>query len=701
MKKSEIYLKMKDLSNILIRIIFILISLNSIYTINLTAQVESESKYGAYLHYNLNFHRSDFRDLPNVPNCCPSFMGGSGNGISLGLAYYHKFNETLFSQLKLGYINLNGNFKSLEHTVLSLNGVGVNGEFEHNLDVNIGMIMLEHLFTYKYKGFSFSFGITGGITVLRDFSQIEIITKPDGLVTFLDENGINTGKFTRNDIKGKIQSINSFNVFLTTGISYSLPLKKDHSLSLAPEIYYSYSLNRIVDNRNWNINALRFGLALIYNTKWSGIEKVDSIKNSENPNYKDTAYVSQISSDKDENTDSADIHDSSYVNINVVGVSNNIELTDSKFKVEEFQSLNMTPILNYVFFDNNSSRIPERYNLLTNENTVDFQPTKLVNSNTLETYYNLLNIIGYRMQQSENAKLSITGCNSDAGAERNNRELSSGRAKSVADYLENVWKINPQRIKTVVRNLPTTASRNNVEEGMEENRRVEIESSDPEILKPFISHDTLVVIMPDKIRFFIDLYTGAEFYDWSLFVFQGNTNLLTIEGKDSVPGMIEWKLEKEKYNVPRLNGDVNYWFIARTSEGETVNFRDKLNFDIRNIETKRLNNLEDKRVDNYSLILYQYNSSNLTSENESIADFIRTNLEDNSTIYITGYTDEIGDGEYNMELSEKRARKLKEILSSKAFERGLGKSIQLYDNKLPEGRFYNRTVKVKVETPIN
>jgi len=32
---------------------------------------------------------------------------------------------------------------------------------------------------------------------------------------------------------------------------------------------------------------------------------------------------------------------------------------------------------------------------------------------------------------------------------------------------------------------------------------------------------------------------------------------------------------------------------------------------------------------------------------------------------------------------------------------GFGKTAPLYDNAVPEGRYYNRTVQVLVETPIN
>lgn len=666
------------------------------------SQVNVDSKYGGYFHYNRNYHNSDFGSLPGVPNCCPAFIDGTGSGFSLGIFYFHKFSDLLFSQLKLGYITLDAKFKSVEKIIVSLNGAGVDGEFEHRLDISLGMGLLEHLLTFKLKNLYLSAGITGGVTIVRDYSQVEVITKPDGLVTFLDEDGNNTGKFTRNEKSGQIQSITSFNAFFTTGVSYSLPLNQDFSLSLVPEVYYSYALTNVVKGRDWSANALRVGLSVIYNYVFEEEEVVDSAAAETNEEVvADNNEFYAIATEDIRGRGVLPFAAGHSAHVRVAGLSNNIELGETKFKVEEFQSLNMTPLLNYIFFDNNSASIPQRYILLDAERAEEFEPANLVNSSTLETYYHVLNIIGYRMKEDKDAVITVTGCNSDNGQERNNKELSFRRAKAVAEYLINTWQIEPARVKAEARNLPATPSRNNHPEGMEENRRVEIESSNPEILRPFISNDTLVITVPGKLRFYIDLRTRSTEYEWELQVFQGEKLLFSRTGNDKPPQCIEWELDKDRYKVPRGSGSVYYRFIAKDNENVIANLKEDIKFDVQNIETKRLNNLEDKKIDNYSLILYQYNSSNLTKENESIADFIKGNLTDRSTIYITGFTDEIGDGEYNMELSEKRARKLKEILSSNAFERGLGKEVQLHDNKLPEGRFYNRTVKVRVETPVN
>ena len=57
--------------------------------------------------------------------------------------------------------------------------------------------------------------------------------------------------------------------------------------------------------------------------------------------------------------------------------------------------------------------------------------------------------------------------------------------------------------------------------------------------------------------------------------------------------------------------------------------------------------------------------------------------------------------DYNQKLSAQRARSTERFIGvSNADVRGLGRSVLLYNNALPEGRFYSRTVTVVVTTPF-
>ena len=69
---------------------------------------------------------------------------------------------------------------------------------------------------------------------------------------------------------------------------------------------------------------------------------------------------------------------------------------------------------------------------------------------------------------------------------------------------------------------------------------------------------------------------------------------------------------------------------------------------------------------------------------------------------IVGYSDRLGEAEHNLKLSTERAQNTaKELGVSVDNAQGGGENTELFDNNLPEGRFYSRTVSIVIETPIN
>ena len=129
------------------------------------------------------------------------------------------------------------------------------------------------------------------------------------------------------------------------------------------------------------------------------------------------------------------------------------ELTGA-ITVEERAMRHLTPVLPYVFFDLNDFQIPYRYNLLDTEEVAKIKYKPIYGSNTLNNYYQVLNIIGGRLYENPKAKITLTGTNCDFDAELKNTELSRKRAEAVRDYFVNVWKIDPKRIALKARNLP-------------------------------------------------------------------------------------------------------------------------------------------------------------------------------------------------------------------------------------------------------
>ena len=113
-----------------------------------------------------------------------------------------------------------------------------------------------------------------------------------------------------------------------------------------------------------------------------------------------------------------------------------------------------------------------------------------------------------------------------------------------------------------------------------------------------------------------------------------------------------------------------------------------------------------KVLEKYALILFEYDSSEIKGRNRVIVDRIIERLKavPGAIVKIVGHTDNIGKEQYNLKLSERRAKAVyKQMLEAGmtagdnvTFE-GAGPHEPLFDNVLPEGRALNRTVTVSLE----
>lgn len=109
-------------------------------------------------------------------------------------------------------------------------------------------------------------------------------------------------------------------------------------------------------------------------------------------------------------------------------------------------------LLPMIFFDQGSYIIPERYGQFTGAgeafNYVDSGAIHRLASNYLTyellKYYEILNVLGYRLAQSPATTIALEGGYSTGPGE--DQALATERAKIVKEYLINIWKIEPERI---------------------------------------------------------------------------------------------------------------------------------------------------------------------------------------------------------------------------------------------------------------
>ena len=393
-------------------------------------------------------------------------------------------------------------------------------------------------------------------------------------------------------------------------------------------------------------------------------------------------------------------------NLKAYGISESFEQEEiDKITIEEFESINMRPLLNYVFFDENKADLPERYRSTLPVPKKDFNEKVLSNKNTIQTYYYLLHVIGYRLKKYNDTVLKLIG--SLDGKNEKDIELSKRRAENVKKFIVEHWEIEPSRISTESVELINKASNPKTEEGRQENRRVELYSNDPRILEPIITEDTILNVIPKTIRYEQEVFIKGGIANWQLDSYSGlnsrtRTLLKRYSGEGEVIQNIDWNVNDHAYKFNSSDTILHYEMLLTDKKSrKTIVYKGDLGIDRVALKQKRSELIGDVRKDKFSLILFDYNKADLGIENEKIISIVKKYIQDNSQVVISGFTDQIGNSTYNLKLSRLRAMQANKLLNYQNTKvQAFGESRLLYDNELPEGRFYCRTVQIEVITPL-
>lgn len=373
------------------------------------------------------------------------------------------------------------------------------------------------------------------------------------------------------------------------------------------------------------------------------------------------------------------------------------------------------PLRNYVFFDEGSTEIPNRYVMLNKTQALAFKEEQLQEIQPKDTtgrslrqmtvYHNILNTVGDRMRRSTGSTIVLSGA-SDKGPEQ-----GKARAETIKRYLVEVFGIDGSRIATEGRDKPRIPS----EEpgGTKElallqagNSRVDIESNSPELMiqvgggsnfamKPVQIIADVEDPLDSHVLFNV---SGANeaLASWSL-------EITDEKGKVQNFGPYTGEHESISGNAilgDRSEGDYKIVMVGTKKDGKAVRKESSVHLIRRNEPVN-----EAVRFS----ILYDFNKSRTKSNYEKfIVDKIVPLITDSGVVVIHGYTDAIGEEAYNLKLSEERVEDTRAILEKAiadsgkrgiTFETfGFGEDPKFvpFDNNFPEERFYNRCVIIDI-----
>ena len=393
-----------------------------------------------------------------------------------------------------------------------------------------------------------------------------------------------------------------------------------------------------------------------------------------------------------------------------------VNLTVRPPVLEERQITNeVFPLRNYVFFDDHSS-IPDRYNLLTPAEADDFTSDDLPgrvyaerdmsSQKQMRVYYNILNILGERMNEAPNSTVTLIGSSAGEG-------LDNGRsqAEAVKAYLVDIFGIDAERIYTSGREWPEKGSyshpgQEQVDLRISSDRRVDIMSTSTELLMgdqtafsgllkpikislsdegPLDSHVVFNVSNADRYldEWFIEM-TDEEGHRVEYGPFTGSRGSVPVAEvlEEGVPG--------------------SYTVEMKATSREGLDFVLDSSVDLHPLD------VEETHVTRFSM-LYEFDASDTHPGYKNyLVENVAPQVPDRARVVIHGHTDIIGDPEHNYQLSVQRANNARELIENTLIEMGKeGVTFEVYgsgeltdqtpfDNDLPEQRFYNRTVIIDI-----
>jgi outer membrane protein OmpA-like peptidoglycan-associated protein len=620
--------------------------------------------FGGAVGANGNFYQGSTQQLTGSMLVPTAFHNGNGIGLyGAPLVEFHAPNSKWGVMLQVGYDNRAAKFEEVISPC----------DCPLDLKANLSYITIEP--SLRFAPFKSNFYLFGGPRMGVNIGKSFVYSQKN------DPGSIDQTPIP--DVAGDFSDVNKNIYSMQVGAGYDVYLtdqKKRSQFIVSPFVSFQPYFGQ--DPRSietWNMTTVRVGAAFKFG-------RGKAVLSAKPENY--TAELPPVTF--------------------VVQSPPNIA---SEHRVHE-----VFPLRNYVFFDLGSTEIPERYVLLSKDEVKNFKAEQLDfiipkrlsgrSSRQLIVYYNILNILGDRMGNDPNAKITLVGA-SDVGVE--NALLMT---KSIRNYLHDVFGIDTSRIAIKGSLKPELPSMyegvmREIDLHKEGDRRVSIESNSPGMLMEFqtgpdaplkpIELTSLQIAPVDSYIGFDNQGATEAFSSWSL-------EVLGKDGEVQTFG----PYNKEKVTIPgkmilgnRAQGDYKVTMVGQAFGGGVVK-RDTM------VHMVLWTPPKGELAMRYS-VLYGFNESKTIAMYEKyLLDVVVPKVPMGATVMIHGYTDVLGEDDYNLNLSTNRANDVCSIFKAglakvgrtdvifKVYGFGEDPSLMPFENGTPEERFYNRTVIIDI-----
>lgn len=610
---------------------------------------------------NFNFYRGSTQQMNASFTSPKTFHNGLGTGLFIApLLEYRPADSKWGVMLQAGYDNRKGKFDQVITAC----------DCPADLKANMSYITVEP--SLRFAPFKSNFYLYGGPRLA--FNMDKSFTYQLGTNPAFPEQTANP------EVTGDFDNVNKTIVSMQIGAGYDIPLSSDSNKTqfvLSPFVSFQpYFGQNPRSTETWNNTTIRAGVALKFGQGHNVLQANDLIKDAE--------VQFSINSPS-----------------NVPGMSRYNEIF---------------PLRNYVYFNAGSTAIPSRYVLLNQSQVKDFKEDQLEgfapnnlsdrSKRQMTVYYNVLNILGDRMQKNPSSTISLVGSSENGPTD------GLVMAETVKTYLVSVFTIDGSRITTKGQtkpNIPSLQPGGTLELELlnEGDRRVSVESTSPNLLMEFQSGPDaqlkpvqIIALKEAPVESYVtfDNKGAAEaLSSWSLQITdeQGKVQAFGPYTEDVV------RIPGQSFLGTRPEGDFNVKMMGQSKSGEIVIKESP-------VHVVLWTPAKVEEGMRYSII-YEFNKSKaITIYEKYLTEVIAPKIPTGATVIIHGHTDVIGEEAHNQDLSLARANDVKSSIESGLsktgrnavkFElHGFGEDENKapFENKTPEERSYNRTVIIDI-----
>lgn len=649
---------MKTLSCILFHCVLVA----SLYTTEYSTDrfdrlIGSASLLGGYSFFSHAGTIQNFEQI--IP--CGTYTTGSGQSFFSALLLEYHFRRNAAVGVEIAFSSVPATFaKSTRYSYRDSNGQLQSTRVNVPLESRVSLLSLTPRFrwmtmkTFPDAYLSFYGGMAIAFPMTTHYEQRQSFPLESPFAFSVD------GRLVKERVlaQGEISSIASPVLHVKLGSEHSVKIGEDWNLIQG--IHLGFSLNSFAENVVWRTTSLGFTLGVQYLVRQKREEPLPEIPLPE----EQTPIV--------------------YPPVHAA-----VDLSyNRRCYLEVGRDLIATlPVVNAVFFDSGTSEIPQRYA----QRPVSPKELAAIDD-PVEYHRYILPLVANVVKTNPQATVELIGSTSGPNDEREGLALAQKRAETVAAALQRLG-VPEQKITVRWQLFPPNPSNPQFSEGLAENRRVDIRI-----------HNAFLIeyVKAQRFREFVGELLAdvsvSNVMDASL------SSLLKLRG--TVTKSIRNVFGNQQFRFPFRKTVPEQQVIEHTiaqvsvygESGESIaEARDTARIRLDTIPQVEV----ELRFDRFEAILrFEYNRSDLTEENKQLLRQMIAYLPPGSTIIVLGSTDSLGTERRNIELSQERAKNVADFIEQIAPgrfsirpERYTGKK---FPERLPEGRFLNRSIRVRI-----